>query len=76
MNGPSDNIRTAIGVSVGLTSGLVIIYYFIRLCRTIAMYPKDDTDEILPAYQPPSTLPATSSFCYQDYNDNDDDSNN
>lgn len=66
MDGPSDNIRTAIGVCVGLTSGLVIMYYFIRLCRTIAMFPKSDAEEVLPAYQPPSTLPATGNFCYHE----------
>ncbi|KAK3847357.1 MAG: hypothetical protein J3R72DRAFT_431219 [Linnemannia gamsii] len=67
MDGPSDNIRTAIGVSVGLTSGLVILYYFVRLCRIIAMYPKHDEEEVLPAYQPPSFLPATVNFCHQEY---------
>jgi len=66
---PSETIRTAIGVCVGLMSGLVIFYYLIRLCRAIAMYPKDDADEALPAYQPPSTLPAIESF-YTEEDDN------
>ncbi|KAK3835906.1 MAG: hypothetical protein JOS17DRAFT_735446 [Linnemannia elongata] len=69
MDGPSDNIRTAIGVCVGLTSGLIIMYYFVRLCRTIAMFPKSDAEEVLPAYQPPSTLPATGNFCYHEGDD-------
>ncbi|KAF9909222.1 hypothetical protein EC991_008983 [Linnemannia zychae] len=73
MDGPSDNVRTAIGVSVGLTSGLVILYYVVRLCRIIAMYPKNDADEELPAYQPPSILPSTGNFCYQE-DDEDDES--
>ncbi|KAK5822666.1 hypothetical protein F5H01DRAFT_336228 [Linnemannia elongata] len=71
MDGPSDNIRTAIGVCVGLMSGLVIMYYFIRLCRTIAMYPKSDAEELLPAYQPPSILLATGNFRYHEDDDED-----
>ncbi|KAF9923800.1 hypothetical protein FBU30_006140 [Linnemannia zychae] len=56
---PSDNVRTAIGVSVGLTSGIVILYYFVRLCRAIARFPKSDSEEALPAYRPPSIPPGT-----------------
>ncbi|KAF9155377.1 hypothetical protein BG015_010027 [Linnemannia schmuckeri] len=47
------------------------MYYFIRLCRTIAMYPKSDAEEALPAYQPLSTLPATGNFCYHEDDDED-----
>ncbi|KAF9144146.1 hypothetical protein BGX30_013684 [Mortierella sp. GBA39] len=71
MDEPSDSIRTAVGACVGLMSGLVILYYFIRLCRKIAMYPKSDAEEVLPAYQPPSTLPATGNFYYHEDDDED-----
>jgi hypothetical protein len=72
MNGPSDNIRIAIGVSIGLTSALVILYYVVRICRIIARYPKNDADEELPAYQPSSTFPSTGNFRCQEYGEDDE----
>lgn len=50
------------------------MYYFIRLCRTIARFPKSDAEEVLPAYQPPTTLPATGTICY--HIDNDEENSN